>query len=41
MTAIIAVANALIKYFTAKGDPELADMVKPMEAAAVNTVHKA
>lgn len=38
VAAIIAIANALIKYFTAKGDPELASVVKPLEAAAVGQV---
>ena len=41
VAAIIAIANALIKYFTAKGDPELANAVKPAEAAVVGKVEQA
>ncbi|HEX6777957.1 MAG TPA: hypothetical protein VF099_07120 [Ktedonobacterales bacterium] len=41
VAAIIAIANALIKYFTAKGDPELANVVKPAEAAVVGQVEQA
>ena len=41
VAAIVAVANALIKYFSAKGDPELAKILKPVEAVAVSKIEQA